>query len=616
MFDFRFPRAHLLSVRTFMLGACLALCFSLSGCGGSGGSSTNNAMPQEMGSLTIGITDAPGDFIAYGVDVTALTLTRRNGDIITTLPRTTRIDFVELTDATEFLSVATVPVGDYDSVSLTLDFNNAEIVVKDDTGEPLVATAQDTEGNPLGSVVTQLNLTSTDIIRIRAGVPAAFSLDFDLDASNEVDLSAQPPVVTVEPFLLATAQLESDREHRLRGLLAEVDPNANTFTLNLRPFRQREGNFGALNIAVTDDTAYDINGEMFEGQEGLESLNGIAMNSPVVVHGRVDGTRFTADTVVAGTSLPGPNVDVLRGVVVARTDNTLTVRGASIERPDGSRIFRGTFTLLVDEDTRVNTVGKSQGGTTTLDLSVGQRIVAWGEITDDTTLSASRVRMLFSQLTAAVVQTDPLAVDLYWLNGRRPEIYDFTGTGMTSELDANPKFYEIDTAGLPLTNLATNDLVRIRGWTNTFGMAPPDFNAHTLIDLDSSSRAAQLWVNWPQASEQPFITVSDARLDVDLSQARQRLYVRGIPRDAEELNTEIALLAPESGQGVYAIKVRGSGETQIYRNFSDLTGALTRALDTGQLLKRVHTQGSYNNNSEEFIARRAGFVFIPNTSNE
>ena len=58
---------------------------------------------------------------------------------------------------------------------------------------------------------------------ISQGVPAAVSVDFDLAMSNSVDLDVDPPVVTVEPFLVALPELETDRAHRLRGALASVD---------------------------------------------------------------------------------------------------------------------------------------------------------------------------------------------------------------------------------------------------------------------------------------------------------------------------------------------------------------------------------------------------------
>lgn len=161
----------------------------------------------EPGMLFIGITDAEGDFLQYNVDVESLTLTARNGNIVETLPASTRIDFTELTEVTEFLSIASVPAGVYETASIRIDFTAADIVVQDADGNAQAALPVDENGTPLTVVDLQIDLATSDVIRIAAGVPAAFSLDFDLDASNEVDFSSSPIEVTVEPFMLATPQL-------------------------------------------------------------------------------------------------------------------------------------------------------------------------------------------------------------------------------------------------------------------------------------------------------------------------------------------------------------------------------------------------------------------------
>ena len=113
--------------------------------------------------------------------------------------------------------------GVYESAVLTMDFTTADVVVQDANGDGITADVLDENGAPAGVLQVRLNLTTSDVIRISANVPAAFSLDFDLDASNEIDLSTSPPTVTVQPFLLATPELDRDREHRVRGTLASID---------------------------------------------------------------------------------------------------------------------------------------------------------------------------------------------------------------------------------------------------------------------------------------------------------------------------------------------------------------------------------------------------------
>ena len=70
----------------------------------------NDATHDECGTVFIGLTDADGDFLSYTVDVLSLELERADGSVINVLPNSTRIDFAQYVDLTEFISVATVPL--------------------------------------------------------------------------------------------------------------------------------------------------------------------------------------------------------------------------------------------------------------------------------------------------------------------------------------------------------------------------------------------------------------------------------------------------------------------------------------------------------------------------
>ena len=58
------------------------------------------------------LTDAAGDFLSYTVDVQSLTLARRDGTVVETLPVTTRVNFADYVEMTEFFTGATIPSGD------------------------------------------------------------------------------------------------------------------------------------------------------------------------------------------------------------------------------------------------------------------------------------------------------------------------------------------------------------------------------------------------------------------------------------------------------------------------------------------------------------------------
>ncbi|MEQ9451795.1 MAG: DUF4382 domain-containing protein [Pseudomonadales bacterium] len=600
----------------FCSGLLLVALLTLAGCGGGGGSSAAapnpNGTTSESGQLMIGLTDAEGDFLIYDVTVSSLTLERQNGDVVDALPLATRVDFAELTEVTEFLNIATVPAGNYHTVNVQLDFSDANIVVEDVNGVGVVAQALDAAGNALDVVDLELKLTTSDVINIRPGAPQAFSLDFDLAASNSVDMSANPPVVTVEPFLLATPELETDREHRVRGIVRDVDQTEQLINLAVRPFRHRQGSFGSLDVHVDENTEYEVDGVGLIGADGLAALAALDANAPLQALGQVSATEgermFTATTVVAGSSVPWADADVLRGVVVGRTDDVLTVGGAHIEFTDGRRAYRGSYTVLLDEDTTVSSPGSNEP---TIDsISVGQRVLVWGEFTDDVTLDAERVRMRLSGFSGEVVQRDPLIVDLFALSGRNPQRYDFSGTGMDVDHDADPDSYEVSTGLLPLTTVEPGDLVRGRGLVHDFGQAPPDFNARTVVDVGTDQLAAALYLGWMTPASTALTSLTPARIDVALADARVALKLRGVPRDYLDALTTIALTAPSSGRGVYAVRVRGDQQLHLFRDFADLVDEIMAQLDGGNLLHRITAQGRYNAGQQELVTRRAGFVFV------
>ncbi len=588
----------------------------LSACGGGGGgdsSATQSAgvIAEEEGQLIVGLTDAPGDFLRYLVTVDSVLLEKADGTTVETLPLSTRVDFSELTEVTEFLTVATVPAGTYRSVVIHLDFTDAEVVVQDAGGGPQRAAVVDVGGDPLGAYAVRLQLTTSDVIRIAPGIPAAFSLDFDLDASNEIAFTDTGAVVTVEPFLLAAPELETGRAHRVRGVLADVDPNGAEVTLKVRPFHHFDGDFGRFTFAVDEATEYEIDGVSFTGGEGLSALADLPENTPVVGGIHTADAGFLAHTVLAGTSVPWASARVVKGIVTAREGDALTVRGALVRFGESAEAFRGTHTVLVGVDTVVSALGAPSGSLNAQSISVGQRIVAFGEPVDDATFDASRgrVRMLVNQLTARVLQPDPMIVDLYYLNGRRPAVFDFSGTGMTADQDADVDRYEIDTSVLGLNSITTSDLVRVRGLVNAFGMAAPDFNARTVIDVQTDMRGASLKVGWEGGSDTPFAAIAPQRIDLSLVGARAVLKLTGVPLALTNPLETLALLAPPEGRGAYAVLVRGEDEAHVYREFADLVEEINEQLNSGNRLHRIGAHGRYNSDTHEMTAGRASFVF-------
>lgn len=594
-------------VRTTILGLMALAVTAGCGGGGSGGEAPVNA--AQTGEVTVALRDAAGDFLQYAVDVTSIRLLRSNGDVVETLPISTRVDFAELVDLTEFVTSRTVPAGSYTKVVLGLDYSDAAIVVEGDDGTALTAAAVDSAGDPLDRIDVTVVLPDDGPLRIAPGVPAHLTLDFDLDASNDVDTAVSPARVTVAPFIHVTPSLETDRAHRLRGLLADVDVPGETVTLVVRPFLQRSGEFGRVRFTTDAETQFEVDGIELTGSAGLEALDALGDGAPVIAQGVVAQGRLRADIVLAGSSVPWADAEVVHGVVTAREGGALTVSGVGYAMPAARVAFDRHWTVLIGDGTAVTGLGA-----TGIDaLSVGSRITASGEFADERTLDAGagRVRLSSSTLTGRVVTVEPLTVAIFRLEGRRPAAFDFAGTGGTAAEDSDAARYEIDTGELSLDSLAPGDVVRVRGRVTDFGAAPPDFAARTIVDLDLEDAPAALAVSWTHVggTTTPFLSMAPDRLDLDLSDARSLLTVRGLPVAGSDALESIALVAPDAPGG-YAIAVRGSLELHLYREFDDVVAELDDRLASGHEMARILAAGRYNRDTNALSTPRAAFELI------
>lgn len=403
-----------------VLGVCGALL--LGGCGGSGGSSSNSGMSQsaagQNGTAMVTLTDNPGDFLSYVVNVDSLQLTRADGTVVETVPVTTQVDFAELVNLSEIISTPQVPAGNYVTVTLTLDYTAANIVVDNGTMSGLPVTKiLNASGAPLSSPVKMtLELPANQPLVVTPGTVANLALDFNLAASNAlvtypaplnpvVDTSpATPPAVyigsitsssaiavEVSPALAASLTPDTSKQIRVRGPLAGVDTTTNSYTIDVRPFYNGSGSQGTFTVDTSPSTTFAINGTSYSTQAGgIAALNALVNTTPptlTLAYGTFDvstGT-FTANQVFAGSSVPGGNLDSVEGTVIARTNTasgaTLTVtRGRLCHHDQGGfdHAFRHTITVLVGPGTTVTEDGQT-GSFTIADISVGQHLQVFGK---------------------------------------------------------------------------------------------------------------------------------------------------------------------------------------------------------------------------------------------
>ncbi len=592
-----------------------------------GRSETSVGDSVQNGDLVVSLTDAEGDFVNYTVDVTEVRLTHANGSEISALPVSTRIDFSRYTDVTEFLTAASVPLGAYETVTLALDYSNADIWVEDALGELVkVENSHVVDGN--GDVVTQVEvsveLENRSYLVVAPGTIAHLQLDFDLAATNSVTFDDQGvPSVRVAPYLVAEADREDSKTHRLRGLLEEVAPQDATFSVIIRPFYAalagEEKDFGQMTVVTGSDTLFDINDQAYEGRDGLEVMAGLDPLSAVVVVGNLsfDPLQFEAEHVYVGTSVPWGDQDVACGTVVARSGNELNVKGVTLTHSDGTIVFYDMVTVTLGDDTVV----RRQFVRQPLDVdavSVGQRVSVFGTLTSDNPANLvldageGHVRLHLTTVRGSVLSVDeldaasPLRMAVHSINHHGADNFVFSGTGVDAAGDADPQDYEINTAALNLGDLGAGDPVMVRGFVQPFGRAPQDFNARTIVGF--SNARTFMNVQWDSAGEDAFESISSTELTLNLDSQQiglgpaHHLFRAWLKTDLSALNQAPLVVPGESGRSRY--KLHLGSEAQLFRTFEDFSAALTDHLADGRQVRQIRARGSFDDLTAALTADR------------
>ena len=203
-------------MRTHRLAPLAASLLALSACGDGGGAiltpgdddddpTPSDCTPTTCGEVRIALTDADGDFLSYAVDLVSIRLERSNGDDVQVPLTRQRVDFAELADVSEFVLAEDIPNGAYERAIVRLDFSDAAVSVEVD-GLPAEAEVVDANGDAVGIVEVEIVLDELNPLVVATATPALLQLDFDLEASHEVNLGTTPSTVTAAPFLVASLE--------------------------------------------------------------------------------------------------------------------------------------------------------------------------------------------------------------------------------------------------------------------------------------------------------------------------------------------------------------------------------------------------------------------------
>jgi hypothetical protein len=591
-----------------------------------------NPPNSTQGKVVVALTDADGDFLSYIVDVESITLRRAGGGTVETLPTTTRIDFAELTEFSEIFSAATLAPADFDGGTIRLNYANAEISVERG-GNIVAATAVDADGNALGVVDLEIRLDNREHLIVTAGRTAFLTIDFDLAASHEIDLSVTPALVTARPYLVAEVQPVTEKELRVRGALVDVDVAASSYEIRVRPWFKRDGDHGPFTVHTTPTTTFEIGEESYTGTPGLEALDKLPTRTLTVAFGvlNLQQRSFTAEIVHAGDSVGGDKFAAAHGNVVARTSDTLTLKGAIAVYRDRPAHFRRTITVKVGPETGVGKAGHPNADLDISDVSVGQRVVVLGQFTNPEVATIDslspqevalvldatqgRVRMLATRLTGMVTQLNPGQINmrLRAIDHLGIDIFDFTGTGMNADSDADPLDYEIATRTLSLSALVVDKPARAVGFVEPFGEAPPDFAASTVIGY--GALPAALGIGWGvEGTSAPFLTMGPTSLVLDLANPnigmRHHLLVGMRVIDLLALPASPSIV-PTDRRGLYGIWE--NGEIKLFGTFPEFVTELGVRLGAG---KKAHGFAAYGAYDDATNTLRATHVAVHLSSGE
>jgi hypothetical protein len=572
--------------------------------------------------VTLTSTPSQDNFLAYRVGLVSVQLEGKSA--LKILPSSTTVDLTTLTDASEVLGAAAVSKGDYKSALVTLDYSAAQIVYDDGSLDGVALTPVGANGQALGQIQLTVNLDPSDSFSVTSKGSSRLALNFNLAASNVVNLSAK--TVTVTPVVAASALPIDAKVVRVRGPISGVTSGnltattSGSFSMGIWPFNGTVAGAGSLAVVPSTSTTYEINGSASTGTAGEGQLASLGSGTLTVAYGTLTSAQqstttttagttnttsttlvtFTASQVLAGSSVQGSGFDRVTGTVSARNGDTVTVEDGTLVADDGVETFLGGTTfVIVGANTLVTEFG--QGVTefiTPQQVTVGSSIDAFGVATiqsaGNATLDASAGRVRLDTATASglvtVQGTGALTLNLAFLGGRAIAPFDFANSG------AAPGAYSVTTGSLDLTNSTVGAPVIVTGLPSAFGAAPPNFTASTL--LDPTTIDAVLMVDWSAGTASPFTTYDSTAIDVDSHNssigARHQIQVGAQLIDIVGLASDPLIVPnPTSPNTVYSIAHLQSSTIENFDTYDAFVTQLQTELNGTTLATGLTSVGQY-----------------------
>ena len=322
------------------------------------------------------------------------------------------------------------------------------------------------------ALVIQPTYASSSAIRL--------AIDLDIAASSVVNMATSPPTVTIKPFMTIATSAPDTKPIRVRGPLINSSIGAGTYTVYVRPFFDEANSLGTLSIFNDpNSTVYTINGTTYVGSPGLSVLSqtsaGTTMTAAYTTYqptptlnASVTAGKFNPTYVIAGSTLEDYYTWGLEGDVIARSGNTLTLRGATVQFNNGTSILTSLTSIpdavvigpgtIVTADDNATLKGLDYNS-----VSVGQHITARGiyslaassgvvttlDAAGTSSTNTGSVRLVSTQLWGSLVSSAPgsAVLDLQTIDNWPVSNYNFTGNGAGA---VTPASYAVNTGSLAI----------------------------------------------------------------------------------------------------------------------------------------------------------------------
>jgi hypothetical protein len=236
----------------------------------------------------------------------------------------------------------------------------------------------------LGQVTLTLLLDPSNELTIASKSTVRLSLNFNLAASNVVNVSAK--TVSVMPMMAASSQPIDTKTVRIRGPLGTVNTtDTNTwFSSGITPFDFSTAEGGSLTVSQTTGTSYEINGTPVSGTTGITQLASLTAGTMVEAFGTMTTSTTTSSSLLDDTATTptetcsdGSTPTSVNGVLSCTDGSTLestgTTTGTSETCSDGStpETVNGVLTCT-DGSTLESTNTGTSATVTTVSFSATQ----------------------------------------------------------------------------------------------------------------------------------------------------------------------------------------------------------------------------------------------------